>query len=243
MKLGVAAGSIAAGVHSAIGSVAAGSAFALAQSAGAVGVSAATANIVGSGTLAATGGAVAALYRWLRPRPPNDMAGSNFVVHWERSDQDDQAITLHTPVTEITEINDSFSEGELNQEQRRRQVKAAILPNGLTIHIFQLDGQLFSSGIEIALILPRCQGEKQLMEILIEKSININLQIITPMTASTVFDDCIAVGVPWIKNEGVLIDVITLYPLANILPLLFKLGVTDTAIILALQREMRNYDA
>lgn len=238
MKLGVAAGSIAAGVQSAIGSVAAGSAFAAAQSAGAIGVSAATANIVGSGTLAAAGGAVAALGRRLRLRPKPKP-----VVHWERSDQDDQAITLHTPVTETTEINDSFSEGELNQEQRRRQVKAAILPNGLTIHIFQLDGQLFSSGIEIALILPRCQGERQLMEILIEKSININLQIITPMTASTVFDDCIAVGVPWIKNEGVLIDVITLYPLANILPLLFILGVTDTAIILALQREMRNYDA
>jgi len=205
-------GSIAAGIQSGIGAVFAGSAFAAAQSAGAAGVSAATAYVVGGITLATGAGAGAGAAAMLILNPclifsifrSSDQANADTYV---------KAIALPGELTiHIFRMDQKFFLSSIEMPR--------IIPD--------CHGEGAVASLSFA-------------KLLTVKSLSVQSKVITQIREHHVFDDCVTSNVPWIEENGVVREYIELYSLDEILPLLFCLGAT-AEIISVIQREMKNYD-
>ena len=135
------------------------------------------------------------------------------------------------------------SSGSMNTAPLKRQVKVLEMADGHKVHIIRVGEEMFLSGIEMALLIPKCQTEENLDRIKAQMNLAVECTVIHAQTTPNVFIECVMLDVPWIKdNEGYMIEHMALYPLKLVSPLLCIFGAGNKAVKRAINKQMKDVD-
>jgi len=161
----------------------------------------------------------------------------NYMCNMFRS----ETIGSITPQELRPSIAEPLNSKLINNVTVQRQVKPLEMSGGRKIHVIRIESEFFLSGIEMATLLPMCETEAMLERKIAQMKMNVECKVIHAQAAPNIFIECVTLDVPWIKDDsGDLIEVMKLYPLKIVVPLLFVFGVKDKEVSQAIDKQMKN---